>query len=92
MKISVARVFGPDCANASVPTRFFCCGGSSTIKRLRHDGVNVVIAMHAELHDELGNHAEETPFREVAHADQLVEPVHAVRRPGTRCFHDHVPF
>ena len=56
--------------------------------RVAPDGVELRIAVDAELHHELRNDPEETPAVEVAVLHQVVETIRAIRRPGARDFDD----
>ena len=56
--------------------------------RVAPDGIELGIAVDAELHHELRNDPEETPAVEVAVLHQVVETIRAIRRPGARDFDD----
>ncbi len=90
MKISVERVFGPDLAKASVPRRFFSLGGSSTMNNSRHLACTSKSRCTPNCAMKPFNTRKKRRFVEVADADQLVEAVDAVRRPGPICFHDKI--
>ena len=43
--------------------------------------MDIHVAMHAKLRNESRQYAKESPLVEVPHPDQLMKPVHAMRRP-----------
>ena len=51
----------------------------------------IEIAMHAELRDEPWQNAKKSPLIKVMQAEQLMEPIHSMRRPVAPSFNHEIP-
>ena len=89
MKISVARVFGPD-GERQRSSQVLSFGRIVHNEQLAPYFVNLEIAMHAELRDKARDYTEKSTLIEVVHPNQLVEAIGSPRRPCPARFHHEI--